>query len=446
MQPPENNANPAAPAARLVERAFRHESGKLIAALTRILGVHNVDFAEEIVQDVLLKALQTWPYRMPTGDPSAWLMKAAKNKAIDVIRREQRRQRFAAAYEDARQSEQTLAARVNQLLGEDAIADDPLRMMFVCCHPILNAEARIVVTLNLLGGLTAGEIASTFLTSEDTMQKRLYRARQKLKTADIPFELPPADQLADRLDSVLAVLYLMFNEGYQTSRGPSPVRKDLCFEAMRLAALLGERAQFQAPRVFALTALMYFHTARLPARLDDHGDLTLLRDQDRALWSQSLIRRGFASLERARATDQLSRYHLEAGIAAEHCRATSFAATDWQSIKIHYRLLMDLQPSPFVALNHAIAVYYADGPEAALPLLNQLEKSERLKGYCPLSATLGEIYADLDQPRRAAAYFRQAQAQTDSPAEQKIIQDKLNALASYEIECADPAKCRIETT
>lgn len=423
-------SSPISSASGLVEHLFRHESGKLVASLTRLLGMHHVDLAEEIVQDTLLKALQIWPFQMPRGNPSAWLMRVAKNRAIDIIRQEKNRQRFAQIY--ASHSEGRIASQVDELITEARFLDDQLHMMFACCHPGLSLETQIVVTLNLLGGLAATEIAAAFLTSPETMQKRLYRARLQLKSCRTDLALPPTHELSQRLDSVLAVLYLMFNEGYNTSRGSDPIRQDLCAEALRLVSLLIRHPKLQQPRVFALGALMCFHGARLKARTGENGENFLLGYQNRKAWNQQLITRGFQWLVHARSGKRLSRYHLEAGIAAEHCRAESLQATNWGFIKAHYRLLLNLEESPFVALNHAIAVWYDEGPDEAIKLLENLLAKESLNQYYLFHATFGEVAAALGQPRRAAASYHRAISLTQSPAARKILDAKLCQLGPLE--------------
>ncbi len=411
----------------LVEHLFRHESSRLIASLTRLLGVHNLEAAEEIVQETLLAALRVWPYHPPIENPAAWLTRAARNRAIDLIRRERHRRRFADEYEAGLRSDRTLDAAVARSIRDEGIEDDQLRMIFTCCHPALPPESQIALTLRLLCGLTAAELGSALLTSEATIQKRLYRGRRRLREPDISFEVPGGDALLGRLDAVQTVLYLLFNEGYQASRAAGPIRRDLCREALRLALLVARDDRLRGPGADALVALMCFHSARLPARLDDEGSVHLLGDQDRRLWDRDLIDRGFEHLGRASTGDEVTRYHLEAAIAACHCSAPRFEETDWVRILELYDMLLDRHPSPVVRLNRAIALGHARGPAAAIGALQPLLSDPALAAYHLLPAALGEFHLRAGDVAGAAGFFDRALRLASSEADRAILRRKAAA-------------------
>ena len=412
---------------QLVDHLFRHESGKMKAALTRILGVNNLAIAEEIVQETLLKALQTWPYHQIPDNPGAWLMQAAKNKAIDLIRKERHRQSFARDYEALLQSEWTLVPTVDAAFAGQEIEDVQLRMMFVCCHPSLADDVKIALTLHLLGGLTAREIGAAFLTSEAAMKKRLFRAKRKLQQGEIPFEIPRGKQLLSRLDSVLHVLYLMFNEGYHSSHSPAIVRGDLCGEALRLTRMVADHPGLGLPQVNALSALFCFHGARLPARINPDGSVNLLKDQDRSLWNRSLLQLGTVHLAKASSGDRVTRYHLEAGIAAQHSLAERFEDTDFPAILNLYDRLLELGPNPVIRMNRAVTLGYAESSQAAITALAELEKEPSLSGYHLLPAMLGEFHLQEGRCAEAARYFAKAIGLTSVPAEKRLLEEKLSA-------------------
>ena len=414
-----------------LEHLFRHQSGKMISALTRILGVHNLALAEDIVQETLLKALQTWPFHPPVKKPEAWLMTAAKNKAIDTIRREKHRQKFAQAADPLLRTEWTLAATVGRSFSEDGMEDSQLRMMFVCCHPGLPRKTQIALTLRLLCGLGPGEIAAALLMTEAAVRKMLYRGKQQLRAARVTFEMPKHTERMARLDVVLTVLYLMFNDGYNASKNVSLIRKDLCADALRLTHLLCNHSQFRIPKVLALAALMCFHSARLPARVNQEGNQILLEQQDRRLWDQKMIAKGFQLLTASGSGEQLSSYHLEAGIAAVHCQAADFSLTDWERILGFYDQLVQCDPSPVVALNRAIALRYVSGPKAALRALRALEGQAQLQNYHRLPATLGEISCQLGDWKSGERYFATAFQQVSSPVERAFLQQKIEQCRSH---------------
>lgn len=416
------SAEPAPP--QLVEHLFRHESGRMLAGLARILGLHNFELAEDIVQETLLRAMETWRFGRLPAKPAAWLMLTARNLAIDVVRRERSARRFAPDLSYQLDSEWTLASTLDDLLLDREIRDDVLRMMFACCHPRLAPEVQVALMLKILCGFGTREIARAFLVEEGAMEKRMARGKQVLRESGALYDIASDTAIADRLDAVLAALYLLFNEGYHGSHGELPVRQELCAEAMRLLAMLLEHPAGAVPRAVALLALMCFHAARLPARLDDVGSLVLLEAQDRALWDIRLIRRAVELLDRASEGDQVSEFHLEAAIAAKHCLAARYEETDWRGIVALYDLLSSSKPTPIVALNRAIAVGQVDGPESGLAALHAIPR-EGMRGYPFFEAAVGEMHRRAGRREQAAAHFRAAIDQSRSPAEAEVFRQRL---------------------
>lgn len=403
------------------EHFFRHESARLVATLAGQFGAQRLQWVEDVVQEALVRALQTWPYRGVPDNPAAWLTQTARHLALDQLRREQRwnEREEGISAEQAR----WMAVQVDKAPSDDAhLRDDTLRLMFVCCHPQLSAEAQIALALRTLCGLSPAEIAAAFVTSEAAISKRLVRARQRIRELALPFELPDAHELPQRLDAVLASLYLLFNEGYKASSGEHLVRSDLCHEAIRLTELLATHPATGLPQSHALLALMLLSASRLPARTDDAGGILRLHEQDRSLWDQSLIHRGIQHLQLSARGDTLTQYHLEAGIAACHSTAANHAATNWVRILTLYDQLVQLTPSPVVALNRAIAVGRVHGAQCGLEALATVQG---LEGYLSLHAALGTFAAELDQPQAAAAHYRRALALATLPSERSFFEHQI---------------------
>jgi RNA polymerase sigma factor (sigma-70 family) len=408
---------------QLVEHLFRHEAGKTVATLTRIFGVEHLTLAEDVVQEALARALQTWPYRGVPENPSAWIMRASRNLALDVIRREKVFR--AKEAEITRLMERDGAAPEAAISFGHEIADDRLRMMFVCCHPVIPPEAQVALALKTLCGFSVPEISHAFLTTEAAIAKRLTRAKQKIHEAQVPFEIPTGDELARRLDSVLQSLYLLFNEGYKASSGEKLVRKDLCKEAIRLTELLAQHRAGNQPKTHALLALMLLNTARLPAREDDAGNLLRLEEQDRTRWDQAMIARGMSHLRESAAGDAVSEYHLQAGIAACHATAMDYQSTDWARILSLYDRLMEFEDSPVVALNRAVAVANVYGPEAGLETVRAIRGREKLDSYYLFYAVIGELEMRLNNHAAAAEQFRKAFELAETKSERAFLLKRL---------------------
>lgn len=398
----------------------------MVATLTRILGVANVELAEDAVHDALCRALETWKIRGVPDDPAAWLMTAAKNRALDVLRRERTASTCAPDVASHIESEAAFRARLEELSVGALIADDQLRVMFSCCNPRLTEESQIALILNILCGFGASEIASAFLSREATVKKRLTRAKALLASSKRLFDLTDED-FAERLSSVQRALYLLFSEGFHGSSTEEAVRVELCHEAMRLTALLCANTLTATPASFALGALMSLNAARLPSRLDAAGEFTQLLDQDRSRWDAGLLHEGQRLLEASAAGDDLTAYHLEAAIASLHAGARDAASTPWQAIVSLYDVLMRVRPSPVVALNRALAVAMDEGPERGLDELRAIEDRARLSAYPFYSAAFGEL--ELRAGRAAAAHqrFSDALALARNPTERRFLERRLAA-------------------
>lgn len=411
------------PVRQLVDHLFRHRAGQMVATLTRIFGPGHICLAEDVVQEALLKALSQWPFQGIPENPDGWLIQVAKNRALDILRRNTTFRNLEPALQRA------FVDQIEAFPVPEEISDDQLRMIFTCCHEAVPREAQVALTLKTLGGFGVAEIARAFLVREATISQRLVRAKRRIRERQIPFELPVLRDLPRRLDSVLEVLYLMFNEGYAAHQGEELLRRDMSREAMRLASLLLEQPAMRLPRVHALLALMFFQAARFPTRLDAEGNLLLLAEQDRSGWDGRLISRGCDYLRDAAAGDEVTVYHIQAGIAACHALAPSYAATDWPRILRLYDLLQRLTPSPVVALNRAVAIAMVDGAAAGMRALDSLQNDPMLEYYYLLPATRGELFRQMDDLPQAAECFRHAAALPCSEPEKRLLMSKLHACA-----------------
>ncbi len=414
----------AGPVNELVEHLFRHQAGQMLATLAHVFGLENLDLAEEVVQDALLEALRRWPYQGIPDNPRAWLVRAARNKALDVVRRRAALRRKVPELE-ARLRERQERDGAADAPAPEELADEQLAMIFACCSPILPPEARVALTLKAVSGFGVAEIARAFLCEESAIAQRLVRAKRRLQEAGTELAIPPPADLPERLDVVLRVLYLLFNEGYGAHAGEDLVREDLCGEAIRLARLLADRPDTGLPKVHALLALFYLQAARLEARVDGDGNLLLLAEQERERWDQELLAAGIAQLERAAQGDELSEYHIQAAIAAVHAGSDGPAGTDWRQLLGLYDQLLVVAPSPVAALNRAVALSMVDGPEAALAAVDELSASPALKNYYLLPAVRADLLRRLGRGADAAACYREALACPCTEPERRFLLRRL---------------------
>jgi RNA polymerase sigma-70 factor, ECF subfamily len=403
-----------------IERIYREESGRILATLIRLLG--SFDLAEEVMQEAFTVALEQWPKQGIPANPRAWLVSTAHHKAIDLLRRGSR-------FDSKREELQRLAEIEQQLFEAEenmpgAVSDDRLRLIFTCCHPALVQEAQVALTLRTLCGLTTEEIAHAFLVPLPTMAQRLVRAKQKIRDAHIPYQVPPTPELAERLDAVMLVVYLVFNEGYSASSGDAAIRRELCAEAIRLGRLICELLPGQNESR-ALLALMLLHDSRRAARVDENGNVVLLDEQNRSAWDREEIREGLDLVESALRGGAAGAYALQAAIAAIHAQAARADQTDWKQIVALYEALLRVQPSPVVELNHAAAVAMAEGPGAGLLMLDRLEEKQELREYYLLPAARGDLLRRMRQWSEAALAYRRAFALTGNEATRSFLARRL---------------------
>ena len=408
----------------LLEHLFRHQAGRMVAHLTRLLGPGHIDLAEETVQEAMLRALQSWPYQGMPENAAAWLFRVAHNAAIDAVRRDQ----LLGDKAETMVAELSRSASVPQ--GdpdlEEQLRDDELRMIVMCCHPEISQDSSVALSLKTVGGFSVPEIARAFLADDAAIAQRLVRAKNQIRERGLTLDMPRGDDLKARLSSVLDVIYFMFNEGYTAHAGQDLIRRDLCFEALRLGSLVAA-SSIATPSVHALVALMAFQAARLSARVDEAGDLVLFEFQDHARWDQSLIGLGFHHFERSMAGDEISEYHPQAAIAATYARAQDAQSIDWRAILRLYDQFLAINPSPVVALNRAVAVGKVEGPEQALAIIAPLENNSKLRRYYLLPAVRGHLLLELGRGSEAADCFRAALECPCSEPERRFLLRKLEA-------------------
>lgn len=411
----------------LVEHLFRRQSGRIVAHLTRLLGPPNLDIAEEAVQDAMLRALQTWPHAGVPEHAVGWLFRVAQNAALDVLRR---RQLFGIKSDEIAAELVAAASQPPDNGIPDAhLRDDELRMIFMCCHPAQSRDSSVALSLKTIGGFSVREIARAFLSDDAAVAQRLVRAKRQIREKGLTFEMPEGAALRERVAAVLDVIYLMFNEGYAAHGGEDLIRIDLCMEALRLVRLIAE-SSIASPRVHALAALLAFQSARLPARVDEAGDLIVLDDQDRSRWDQRLIALAFHHFVKCSEGEDISEYHIQAAIAATHARAREAASTDWGAILKLYDELVAFTASPVVLLNRAVAAAKVHGPAAGLAAIAPLENDPKLRNYYLLLAVRGHFLLELGRSEEALACYRAAVACECSEPERRFLRRKQDAAAS----------------
>lgn len=405
---------------QIVEDLFRTEYGKLVSGLIRFFGAGNIQLAEDIVQETLIAALDNWSTHQIPDNPTGWLVQVAKRKALNELKHQKVVQKNQSRVLLLTNPEENL----EQIFLENEIEDSQLRMIFTCCHPSLTQESQIALTLKTLCGFGIKEVANALLVSESTINKRLYRAKKAIRDSEIPFDIPQGKELLIRLDTVILTLYLLFNEGYNSSSDHEKVARELCLEAMRLVRLLA--TYFKGNReLYALLSLMCFHTARFEARIDHRGTLTLFEDQDRSLWNKELIATGISFLKNAKGAKELTSYHIEARIAAEHCMAKSFEDTNWESIYDQYELLSLFKSGPIIELNKAIIMSKITGLKKSLELLKQLEEGGGLTTYHLLPAVQGFFHLELKQYPLAMKYLEKAKELKPQLPELQLIESSI---------------------
>lgn len=413
---------------KTVDHLFRHGAGKMVSVLTRIFGFSNIGEAEDIVQDTILKALQTWRYGKIPENPEAWLYRAAKNNAIDIIRRDKLKYKIENEISILLKSEYTLVPAINEMFTENEIKDSQLRMMFACCHPQISLENQITLILKILCGFSTAEVAKSFLISEDTVSKRLYRTKEFFRLNKIKLEMPSGNEIKNRTNSVLNAIYLLFNEGYNSTHSKELIRTELIEEALTLCKLLSESPHTQLPEVYALMALIYFHSSRSESRLSNEGEIILLSGQDRNKWDKAMILKGNEYLKKAAFGNEITSYHLEAAIAFEHCTSESFQKTNWELILGYYESLCKIITSPISQLNRIIALMQVSGPSIALKELENLPERNKLESYYLYHSLLGDIYSKLNDSITAKNYYEKAIRLTQSNAEKKMLRNKITPL------------------
>lgn len=411
---------------QLIEHFFRYESGKLTAVLTKILGTGNIAMAEDIVQETLIKAMHNWSYGQVPDNPSAWIMRTAKNLAVDHLRRDtnfksKRSEVLESFLFDAN------SGKSNEVLFEEEVADDQLRMIFVCCHPENPRDSQIALALKILCGFSVSEIASAFLTNEETIAKRLTRAKKKIRDEGVVFEIPSGD-VGKRLETVHEVIYLLFNEGYNATHGDHIIRKDLCEEAIRLNYLLLENPLTNTPKTQALLSLMLFHFSRMASRVGAQGEIILLEDQDRSKWDVNMIQAAMKYLDQATADRSSSEYHLQAAIAGAHCLAQSYDQTDWNAILVFYDQLLALNSSPIIALNRIVAVSKVAGAQKAMRELETLEGIKQMDGYYLLYSIKADLLNQLGNTEEARMAYKKAIELTNIESEKALLTKKMDSL------------------
>ncbi|MBL7670325.1 MAG: sigma-70 family RNA polymerase sigma factor [Bdellovibrionaceae bacterium] len=409
---------------QILDHLFRRQSGQMVAYLTRFFGTDHLDLAETVVQEALLKAVQSWPISGIPENPKAWIIRAAKNSAIDHFRKQHDSLLEPEIFDKLADGLEDDDAKLIHTMTQE-LKNDDLKLLFICCHSSLGSESRTALTLKTVCGFSVKEVARAFLSKEETIAQRLVRAKKKIAEEKLKYEVPPPSELEARLDSVLEVLYLLFNEGYLATDGESLIRKDLCDEAIYRTTVLAQHSVGQQPKVFALLALMHLQASRFQARTDSAGDLLLLEEQDRSLWDQEHIGMGLKYLEMSAQGNDLTEFHLQAGIASCHAIAPSFEETDWQNILSYYDMLFDRSPSPIVALNRSVALGMVRGMAAGISEVLSIKESGALSSYYLLSATLAEFYRRDGNYGKALGFYHEALSLVGTEPERRLIEKRI---------------------
>lgn len=414
----------------LTDHLYRHESGKMVSVLTKIFGIQNLETAEDVVQQAFIDAIAAWKANGIPSNPAGWLFRVAKNKTIDILRRNKHAVQYDFSDHEQlpKNSEIELEATIENFWKPELIKDDQLRMMFACCHPDISPENQITLILKTLCGFSTTEIARAFLTSEDTVSKRLYRTKEFFREHKVAFVIPAENELRSRVETVISAIYLLFNEGYNSTEKKDLIRKDLIDEALLLGKILSDAYGSQLPQIHALMALMCFHTARVDSRLTAEGEIILLPEQDRSKWNREFIDIGNQYMNRAANGPYISRYHLEAAIAYEYCIADSFEKTNWQLILERYELLCTIIDSPIVLLNKIVVIMQVHGAGKALKQIEKIEDWKKLEPLYLYHALLGHIHLQLNDSDKAIQYFGKALLLTKSEAEKNILQTRIELL------------------
>lgn len=413
----------------ILDNLFRNQSGKMVSRFTRLFGLNRLRMAEDVVQDAFTKAHGVWSDKGLPENPAGWLWQVARNRAIDLLRRE----KFLQSKEELLDNSES---GMPNFISDEELKDDQLRMIFTCCHPGIPEKSQIALTLKILCGFSISEIARAFLSKEATIAKRLTRARKKVSELKIPYEVPAGKELANRLESVLKVLYLLFNEGYSPSSGDEPIRPDLCSEAIQLAKLLVENPATESPQCHALLALMLLNASRFPARLDRDGNLLVLKEQDRSLWDREMISEGLFHLQKSVGSEVVTEYHLQAAISACHSIAESYESTDWKQILSLYNAYSKLNRSPIIALNRAIAVSKVHGPKAGIDEINKINDLKTLESYHLFYSALGDMNLQSGNNKEALKNYQKALELSTVKAEQSFYQKRIK-LCEQKLDLAD---------
>ena len=414
---------------KMANHLFRHEAGKMVSVLTKIFGTENLELAEDVVQEAFISAINTWKLKGIPDNPSAWLYRVAKNKAIDIIRKNKHSVHFDFTNPDKEllQSEYTLMTVMENYWKEDTIQDDLLRMMYACCHDEISPENQVTLMLKTLCGFSSAEIAKAFVTTEDTISKRLYRTREFFREKKIKPEFPDPSQLHHKTSAVLKTIYLIFNEGYNSTHSDQLIRKDLLDQAIYLGTLLCNNSHTKMPETFAAMALMYFHAARIESRINEEGEIILLADQDRNKWNKQRIDEANAYMNLAASGDTISTYHIEAAIAYEHCEAKTFEQTNWPQILRYYDMLAEIRPDPVVMLNRMTVLQKIYGPDFTLSEINKSPYLKEWEKNYLFHSLLGEIYSGSDKDKAKKCYEKSLEL-TKSEAEKKLLLKKIGQL------------------